>query len=79
MWFLNVCHAASRCIRHHLPLPGCFVSSGFIHQMQRSLLYSKPVVLRDNLGEGEGTSLLELSLQDFVADASDFAFLALDC
>ena len=41
------------------------------------------MVLRDILGEGEGegegTSLLELSLQDFVADASDFAFLALDC
>ena len=68
-------------IRHHLSLPGSFVSSGFIHQMQRSLLCGKPVVLWDNLGEGEGegTSLLELSLQDFVADSSDFAFLTLDC
>ena len=47
--------------------------------MQRSLLCSNPVVLRDNLFDDNNTSSLELSLQDFKADVSAFAFLALDC
>ena len=47
--------------------------------MQRSLLCSNPVVLRDNLFDDNETSSLELSLQDFKADVSAFAFLALDC